>query len=74
MPCVWITKEFLLQVETYLRYTSDMQFLIDNLPTLEKEFAYFQREKLVDVVVNGKTYRMARYYVESEGPRPESYR
>ncbi|XP_043281522.1 trehalase-like isoform X2 [Venturia canescens] len=61
-------------VETYLSYAFDMQFLIDNLPTLEKEFAYFHDEKTTDVVVGGKTYRMARYYVESDGPRPESYR
>lgn len=61
-------------VERYMAHTADMKFLIDNLPTLEKEFAYFQREKSVDVVKNGKTYRMARYVIDSEGPRPESYR
>uniref|UniRef100_A0A0C9RBN1 Trehalase n=1 Tax=Fopius arisanus TaxID=64838 RepID=A0A0C9RBN1_9HYME len=61
-------------VEKYLEATGDIGFLVDNLLTLEHEFNYFQREKGVDVVKNGKTYRMARYIVNSEGPRPESYR
>lgn len=62
-----------LQVERYLAYTGDTKFLVDNMLTLEKEFAYFQREKRVNVVKNGQIYTLARYVVSSDGPRPESY-
>nr|AXY94682.1 trehalase-like protein [Habrobracon hebetor] len=61
-------------IEKYVEATGDIEFLADNLLTMEKEFAYFQREKTVDIVKDGKTYRMARYIVSSQGPRPESYR
>ncbi|XP_063971804.1 trehalase-like [Diachasmimorpha longicaudata] len=61
-------------VEKYLEATGDIDFLADNLLTLEEEFNYFHEQKTVDVARNGRTYRMARYIVSSEGPRPESYR
>ncbi|XP_034934497.1 trehalase-like [Chelonus insularis] len=61
-------------VERYVATTGDIKFLEENILTLEKEFAYFQREKSVNVVKNGVTYKMARYIVNSDGPRPESYR
>lgn len=61
-------------VEKYIEATNDKEFLVDNLHLLEKEFAFFQREKTIDVYKNGKTYKMARYFVKSLGPRPESYR
>nr|Q8MMG9.1 RecName: Full=Trehalase; AltName: Full=Alpha,alpha-trehalase; AltName: Full=Alpha,alpha-trehalose glucohydrolase; Flags: Precursor [Pimpla hypochondriaca]CAD31109.1 trehalase [Pimpla hypochondriaca] len=61
-------------VDLYLTHTGDMQFLRDNIGTLEKELGYFLSQKTVDVTKNGKTYKMARYIVSSNGPRPESYR
>ncbi|XP_074098180.1 trehalase [Cotesia typhae] len=61
-------------VEKYLEATGDIKFLSDNLLTLEKEFAFFIREKTVEVTKNNKTHIMARYVVNSDGPRPESYR
>lgn len=61
-------------MEKYVEATEDFDFLYENLQLLEKEFSFFQREKTVDVVKNGKTYKMARYAVKSLGPRPESYR
>lgn len=65
---------FSLQVATYIAFTGDVKFLSENLLMLEKEFLYFENEKTVNVRVNDKTYRMARYIVSSDGPRPESYR
>lgn len=64
----------MFQVEKYLEATGDIKFLSDNLLTLEKEFAFFIREKTVEVTKNNKTHIMARYVVNSDGPRPESYR
>ncbi|XP_057320154.1 trehalase-like isoform X1 [Microplitis mediator] len=61
-------------VEKYIEATGDIKFLSDNLLTLEKEFAFFIREKTIEVTKNNKTHKMARYVVNSDGPRPESYR
>ncbi|XP_012271873.1 trehalase [Orussus abietinus] len=61
-------------VERYAQATNDWAFVENNIGLLEKEFIFWQRERTVDVTKNGKTYKMARYVVSSEGPRPESYR
>ncbi|KAL0101757.1 hypothetical protein PUN28_019111 [Cardiocondyla obscurior] len=61
-------------VMKYYEKTGDIKFLRKHVATLEKEFKYWQDEKTVDVKKNGKTYRMARYVVNSNGPRPESYK
>lgn len=57
-----------------MEFTNDLEFLRANIATLEQEFSYWVREKFVDVEKDGRTYKMARYTVTSEGPRPESYR
>ena len=51
----------------------DYAFLEKVLPTLDKEFAFWEEKRTVDVNYNGKSYKMARYFVEEDGPRPESY-
>ncbi|XP_014481857.1 PREDICTED: trehalase-like [Dinoponera quadriceps] len=61
-------------VEKYYDFTSDREFLVKNIALLEAEFEYWQNEKTVNVTKNGRTYRMARYVVNSRGPRPESYK
>ncbi|KAL2721876.1 trehalase-like [Vespula maculifrons] len=61
-------------VKLYLEYTQDYEFLNKIIGTLDKEFDYWMKYKMVDVKKNGKTYKMAHYVVHSEGPRPESYR
>lgn len=62
------------QVSKYYDSTKDRKFLKKNIATLEKEFEYWQKEKTVAVTKDGKTYKMARYVVNSHGPRPESYK
>lgn len=64
----------IFQVSKYYEFTSDLKFLKNNIALLEREFKYWQNEKTVDVRKNGKTYKMARYVVNSHGPRPESYK
>ncbi|EFN71520.1 Trehalase [Camponotus floridanus] len=61
-------------VEKYYDYTKDREFLKQNIAILEKEFDYWQNEKMVTIVKNGIPYRMARYVTNSNGPRPESYK
>ncbi|XP_011641510.1 trehalase-like [Pogonomyrmex barbatus] len=61
-------------VAKYYERTMDRKFLKKNIAILETEFEYWQNEKTVDVKKDGKTYKMARYVVNSRGPRPESYK
>ncbi|XP_067000009.2 trehalase-like [Anabrus simplex] len=61
-------------VRVYLDATNDIDFLREHLETLEIEFNFWMSSRTVSVTHNGKTYKMARYYEDSVGPRPESYR
>lgn len=61
-------------VHEYLRVTQDDAWLKENLWLLEKEFDFWMINRTVDVEVNGINYTLARYYEESSGPRPESYK
>lgn len=61
-------------VKLYLEYTQDYEYLKKIIGTLEKEFDYWVKYKMIDVDKNGKTYRMAHYVVNSPRPRPESYK
>lgn len=60
-------------VAKYLNVTGDYAYVRKVLPTLEKEFHFWQRARTIDVRKNGRTYTMARYAVDSPRPRPESY-
>lgn len=61
-------------VEEYLRHTQDYDWLRENLWLLEKEFEFWMTKRTVEVEKDGVTYTLARYYEESSGPRPESYK
>jgi len=61
-------------VKKYYDFTNDYAFLKYHIDLLDKEFKYWHNEKMVDVEKDGKTYRMAHYVVNSNGPRPESYK
>lgn len=60
-------------VESYYDATHDRDFLESNIELLEKEFSFWMKNRLVDVEKDGRTYRLARYFAPSSGPRPESY-
>lgn len=60
-------------VKDYLDATNDTQWLKDNIWLLEKEFDFWMTNRTVEVVKDGQTYTLARYYEASNGPRPESY-
>lgn len=61
-------------VNEYMKATEDLTWLKENLWLLEKEFEFWMTRRTVQVVKDGVTYTLARYYEESLGPRPESYR
>ncbi|GLG99252.1 Trehalase, partial [Gryllus bimaculatus] len=61
-------------VRSYIEATKDIDFLREHLDTLEQEFQFWMKHRTVNVTVRGVTYRLARYYEDSMGPRPESYR
>ncbi|XP_076760877.1 trehalase isoform X2 [Xylocopa sonorina] len=61
-------------VEEYLKVTHDYKWLEDNLYLLEKEFDFWMTNRTVEVEMDGTKYTLARYYEESSGPRPESYK
>ncbi|XP_031837893.1 trehalase [Nomia melanderi] len=63
-----------LMVSKYLDFTHDYNYLRSIISVLEDEFAFWQNEKMVNVKVNGKTYKLGHYFVRSNGPRPESYK
>ncbi|XP_076176927.1 trehalase isoform X2 [Ptiloglossa arizonensis] len=61
-------------VDEYLKVTGDYKWLEDNFHLLEKEFDFWMTNRTVDVEIDGVKYTLARYYEESAGPRPESYK
>ncbi|XP_008202561.1 trehalase isoform X3 [Nasonia vitripennis] len=61
-------------VHEYLKHSNDYQWLEENLWLLEKEFDFWMTKRTVEVERDGVSYTLARYYEESSGPRPESYR
>lgn len=63
-----------LMVSKYLEVTGDYDYLRTIISSLDKEFAFWQREKTIEVKKDGKCYKMAHYTVDSPRPRPESYR
>ncbi|XP_075221589.1 trehalase-like [Lycorma delicatula] len=65
---------FIPMVKSYVDFTGDKMFVMDNIEFLEKEFHFWMLNRTVDVVKNGKTYVLARYCALSSGPRPESYK
>lgn len=67
---------FLVQmVKTYYEATKDTELLARALPTLDAEYAFWQRNTSLDVTdpSTGKTYRLNHYNVQNNAPRPESY-
>ncbi|KAF7638076.1 Trehalase [Meloidogyne graminicola] len=60
-------------VNEYYKYTGDKQFLIEILPTLEKELNFWLVNRSIEVTKNFKNYTMYQYRAESTVPRPESF-
>ena len=66
---------FITMVHLYYEATKDDAFLRENIEYLDKEFKYWMANRTTSVQTsNGKTHTLARYNVEVDDPRPESYR
>jgi alpha,alpha-trehalase len=62
-------------VHEYFKATNDLEFIKHMLPLMEKERAFWQRERSVDLqTVDGDTAQLYQYRANADGPRPESYR
>lgn len=61
-------------VDEYLKATHDDVWLKENLWLLEKEFNFWMTNRTVEIEKDGINYTLVRYYEESSGPRPESYK
>jgi len=62
-------------VYEYFQSTNDLEFVKKMLPLMERERAFWQRERSVDVTMNnGDTAQVFQYRAGAEGPRPESYK
>ncbi|CAJ1064990.1 trehalase [Xyrichtys novacula] len=62
-----------LMVESYYQATKDKEFLRAALAPLEREYQFWMQNRSVAVSANGTEYKLNRYYVEVDLPRPESY-
>ncbi|XP_072469161.1 trehalase [Notamacropus eugenii] len=62
-----------LMMDQYLTYTNDLDFLRENIETLELELDFWMRNRSVNISYEGENYILNRYHVPSGGPRPESY-
>ncbi|XP_026747617.1 uncharacterized protein LOC113508733 [Trichoplusia ni] len=60
-------------VALYYKYTQDLEFLRNNIASLENEISYWLSTQTVSFEKDGECYTLLRYYVPSAGPRPESY-
>ncbi len=61
---------FISMVDAYFEATDDKEFLQENIQYLDKEFQYWMENRTMDLEVNGKTHKLARYNVQVDDPRP----
>lgn len=57
-------------IDMYVNATGDVEFLRQRINSIENELQFWLKNRVVSV----KGHTLARYNVEFDGPRPESYR
>ncbi|CAH0562445.1 unnamed protein product [Brassicogethes aeneus] len=60
-------------IKLYFDNTKDVEFIANNILTMEKEFEFWMNRHVRHINKDDKTYRLAIYADNSKGPRPESY-
>lgn len=63
-------------IKAYYNATGDEDYVKQALPTLDKEYEFWMKNKTVQVDCGGKNkkaYTLNRYHVINNAPRPESY-
>ena len=61
---------FISMVDAYHQATNDDEFVKNNIQYLDQEFQYWMVNRTKDILVKGKVYKLARYNVEVDDPRP----
>ncbi|KAL3078820.1 hypothetical protein niasHS_014602 [Heterodera schachtii] len=62
-----------MMVYEYFEATHDYEFLKQTVPSLEKELAFWQNQRTVDVNMDSRTYKMFQYRTVVNVPRSESF-
>ncbi len=60
-------------VSKYVEATGDVHFLEQHLATMEKELKFYEENRSLKYVHEGKEFTVFRYFADCRGPRPESY-
>jgi len=60
-------------VYEYFEATNDYEFIRRAVPILEKELQFWNKERKIELNLNGEKYTMFQYRTESNVPRPESF-
>ncbi|KAL3096432.1 hypothetical protein niasHT_028668 [Heterodera trifolii] len=60
-------------VYDYFAATGDIEFLKEIMPTLEKELNFWQKNRSIQIKVNGKTKTFYQYRADTKLPRPEAF-
>ncbi|XP_066907647.1 trehalase isoform X1 [Halyomorpha halys] len=63
-----------MMMESFYNHTKDLEFLRNNIETMEKEMEYWKKFRSVIARKNGFEYKMFLYHVPSELPRPEAFK
>ncbi|CAG0905938.1 unnamed protein product, partial [Darwinula stevensoni] len=63
-----------LMAKKYYDHTGDFDFIKRNLDLLDREFKFWEENRLVEVKKDTNTHYVYRYIVNVTGPRPESYK
>ncbi|KAL3106494.1 hypothetical protein niasHT_011871 [Heterodera trifolii] len=60
-------------VYDYFAASGDIEFLKEIMPTLEKELNFWQKNRSIQIKVNGKTKTFYQYRADTKLPRPEAF-
>ncbi|KAL5020135.1 hypothetical protein ScPMuIL_003027 [Solemya velum] len=60
-------------VYSYYNHTGNLDFVRDNIQTLEEEYKFWCTNRTVAVTKDGQVHWLNRYDTETNTPRPESY-
>lgn len=64
---------YIAMMDEYHKATQDDEFILAGLNSMVKEFMFWIEHRTVTVSKKGKSYKLARYNVEVDMPRPEGY-
>ena len=53
-----------------LQAFNDKKFIEDNIEYMEKEFLFWRTNRTKEITVGDKTFKLSRYNVEVDDPRP----